>query len=149
MSIPTASYVLESAVIPAPLAKVWHLIKLQSFSSFYSALKSSSLAKDTSEEADVYKWEFKDGTVLTIKQEAHSSIDHTISYSVISSAPALTYSSVLSTITLFPITAGESAGSTFVQFSGSFSSDADAGVIEDARFKRKELLADLAKAVVA
>jgi hypothetical protein len=31
---------------------------------------------------------------------------------------------------------------------GNFSSDADAGVIQDAKFKRREALADLAKASV-
>lgn len=34
-----------------------------------------------------------------------------------------------------------------MQWSAHFSSDADADVIEDARFKRKEALADLAEAV--
>jgi hypothetical protein len=34
-----------------------------------------------------------------------------------------------------------------VQWSANFSSDADADVIADARFKRKEALADLAQAV--
>lgn len=75
-------------------------------------------------------------------------IDHFITYSVIASTPALTYTSVLSTIRCFPITSGGSEGSTFVQWSANFSSDADAGVIEDARFKRKEALADLAGVVV-
>lgn len=35
-----------------------------------------------------------------------------------------------------------------MQWTANFSSDADAGVIEDARFKRKEALADLADVVV-
>ena len=35
-----------------------------------------------------------------------------------------------------------------MQWSAHFSSDADAGVIEDARFKRKEALADLVGKVV-
>ena len=84
----------------------------------------------------------------------------------------MTYSSVLSTVRCFAVTSGEREGETFVQWSAHFSSDADAGmwggilfrrcnlgegrkadlmcmigVIEDARFKRKEALADLAKAV--
>ncbi|KAK4704394.1 hypothetical protein P7C70_g1810, partial [Phenoliferia sp. Uapishka_3] len=101
-------------------------------------------AKDISDETDVFTWEFKDGQVLTVKQEEHSSLEHSITYSVISAAPALTYTSVVSTIRLYPVTSGANAGSTFVTWSGSFSSDADAGVIEDARFKRAEALADLA-----
>ena len=77
----------------------------------------------------------------------YQSIDHYITYSVITAQPQLTYSSVVSTIRLFPITSGANEGHTFVQWSGNFSSDADAGVIEDAKFKRREALADLAKAV--
>lgn len=54
-------------------------------------------------------------------------IDHFITYSVISSSPALTYSSVISTIRCYAVTTGEKEGSTFVQWSAHFSSDADAG----------------------
>lgn len=39
----------------------------------------------------------------------------------------LPYTSVLSVIRLFPITSGSSAGRTFVQWSGHYSSDASAG----------------------
>ncbi len=58
----------------------------------------------------------------------HKTIDHYITYSVISSAPALTYSSVISTIRCFPVTSGKEEGATFVQWSAHFSSDADAGM---------------------
>jgi hypothetical protein len=74
------------------------------------------------------------------------------------------------------VTSGELEGSTFVEWTGNFSSDADAGmshacncngwlslpvygqpladecagtgVIQDAKFKRREALADLAKAAM-
>lgn len=72
-TIPTSTSILESVVIKAPLAKVWHLIKLQDFSKFWSALdKSEVVSSGTSSEADVFKWSFKDGTVYEVKQEAHS-----------------------------------------------------------------------------
>lgn len=77
----------------------------------------------------------------------YQTIDHYITYSVIASTPALSYSSVISTIRLYPVTSGPHESSTFIQWSAHFSSDADAGVIEDARFKRKEALTDLANAV--
>jgi hypothetical protein len=54
-------------------------------------------------------------------------INHYITYSVITSQPELTYSSVLSTIRLYAVTSGELEGSTFVEWSGHFSNDADAG----------------------
>ncbi|KAI2628158.1 hypothetical protein GGS21DRAFT_244798 [Xylaria nigripes] len=144
MSIPTSTSVVESAVIKAPLSHVWHYIKLQDFSNFWSVLKSSNFVK-ANEETDVVHWVFKDGTELDVKQEEHSTIKHYITYSVITAKPNLDYSSVLSTIRCYAITSGALEGSTFVEWSGHFSSDADAGVIEDAKFKRREALADLAK----
>ena len=72
MSIPTSTSVVESAVIKAPLSHVWHLIKLQDFSKFWSAIITSEFVKNTSDETDVVKWTFKDGTVLEVKQEEHS-----------------------------------------------------------------------------
>ncbi|KAM0691447.1 hypothetical protein Q7P36_010218 [Cladosporium allicinum] len=145
-AIPTSTSVTESAVIKAPLSHVWHLIKIQDFSKFWSALSGSEYVKGASEETDVVKWTFKDGTVIEVKQEEHSSINHYITYSVITAQPALTYTSVLSTIRCYSITSGDLEGSTFVEYTGNFSSDADAGVIQDAKFKRREALADLAKA---
>ncbi|KAF2641970.1 Bet v1-like protein [Massarina eburnea CBS 473.64] len=149
MSIPTSTSVSESAVIAAPFSDVWHLIKLQDFSKFWSNLDKSERAKEASGETDIVQWTFKDGTVLDVKQEEHSSIDHFITYSVISSQPALSYTSVVSTIRVYPVTSGEHEGQTFITWSGNFSSDADAGVIADAKFKRREALSDLAKAASA
>ncbi|KAI0178635.1 hypothetical protein GGR52DRAFT_264663 [Hypoxylon sp. FL1284] len=146
MSIPTSTSVVESAVIKAPLSHVWHHIKLQDFSKFWSTLKSSQFVKGTSDETDVVQWLFKDGTQLEVKQEEHSTINHYITYSVITAKPELSYSSVLSTIRCYAITSGELEGSTFVEWTGNFSSDADAGVIQDAKFKRRDALADLATA---
>jgi hypothetical protein len=70
--IPTSTSVSESAVIEASFSDVWHLIKLQDFSKFWSALDKSDWVKGTSDEADVVKWTFKDGTVVEVKQEEHS-----------------------------------------------------------------------------
>lgn len=100
----------------------------QDFSKWYSALKSSEFVKGASEETDIVKWTFKDGTVLEVKQEEHSTINHSITYSVITSQPELSYTSVLSTIRCFAVTSGEFEGSTFVEWTGNFSSDADAGM---------------------
>lgn len=147
MSIPTATSVTESAVIKAPLSHVWHHIKLKNFADFWTALKSSE-ATQAQEETDVVKWTFKDGTELEVKQEEHSTLNHYITYSVITAKPELSYTSVVSTIRCFAVTSGEHENSTFVEWTGNFSSDADAGVIQDAKFKRRDALADLAKAAM-
>lgn len=70
--IPTSTSVSESAVIEASFSDVWHLIKLQDFSKFWSNLDKSEWVKGASEETDIVKWSFKDGTVLEVKQEEHS-----------------------------------------------------------------------------
>ncbi|KAK8043830.1 hypothetical protein PG994_012668 [Apiospora phragmitis] len=146
-AIPTATSVVESAVIKAPLSHVWHHIKLQNLSSFWSALKKSEVVK-SQEETDLVKWTFNDGTELEVKQEEHSTINHYITYGVITSKPELSYTSVVSTIRCYAVTSGELENSTFVEWTGNFSSDADAGVIQDAKFKRRDALADLAKAAM-
>ena len=63
-------------LVNAPLSHVWHFIKLQDFSKFWSALKSSEHVKGASEETDIVKWTFKDGHVLEVKQEEHSVCFH-------------------------------------------------------------------------
>lgn len=55
------------------------------------------------------------------------SLNHYITYSIITSQPALSFTSSVSTIRCFEVTSGPHAGGTFVQWSGNFSSDADAG----------------------
>lgn len=142
---------LESVVIKAPLSHVWHFIKLKDFSKFWSALEKSEVVTGASDETDVVKWTFKDGTVYEVKQEEHSvgchsemletfpctdkprqSINHMITYSVITSSPEVTYSSVLSTIRCHAVTAGPFANSTYVEWSANFSSDANAGTSHNA-----------------
>jgi hypothetical protein len=70
--IPTSTSVTESAVIEARFGDVWHLIKLENFSDFWSALTKSEFVKGTSPDTDIVKWTFKDGVVLEVKLEEHS-----------------------------------------------------------------------------
>lgn len=70
--VPTSTHVVESSLIPAHLSQVWHLIKLPHFHHFWTALKHAEEVKDSSPEAEVVKWVFKDGTEQTVKQEEHS-----------------------------------------------------------------------------
>ncbi len=127
IAIATTNEVMESAVIQAPLSHVWHLLKLPHFHQFLSAIKSSEVIKGTAAETDLVKWTFKDGSVVEVKQDEHSNLDHFITYSVIKSDPDLTYSGVVSTIRCWPITSGDLENSTFVRWTSKFASDADVG----------------------
>lgn len=66
-------------------------------------------------------------SVFRLTEVNLQTINHFITYSVIASAPPLSYTSVLSTIRCFEVTSGPHAGATFVQWSGQFSGDADTG----------------------
>lgn len=70
--IPTAGRVVESAVISAQLSKVWHLIKLQDFATFWTKLSKSEIVKGVSPDTDVVKWTFQDGSEFEVKLEEHS-----------------------------------------------------------------------------
>jgi hypothetical protein len=178
--IPTSTSVSESAVIEAPFSDVWHLIKLQDFSKFWSALDKSEFVKGTSDEADVVKWAFKDGTVVEVKQEEHSVHStalhlYTRAYQTLrasttsshtaSSPPSLSCrtrpSFRPSAHTPLPQArtkarpsspglATSRAMPTLVCCTTIFDVMTidwhPAGVIQDAKFKRREALADLAKA---
>jgi hypothetical protein len=54
-------------------------------------------------------------------------IDHYITYSIISAEPATSYTSVVSTIRVYPVTSGQHEGHTYITWTGNFSSDAGAG----------------------
>lgn len=74
------------------------------------------------------KTSMKQGVQL-ICAPPRQTLNHYITYSIISSEPALTFTSAVSTIRCFEVTSGPHAGGTFVQWSGNFSSDADAGTL--------------------
>lgn len=71
-AIPTSTAVTESAVIKAPLGQVWHHIKLESFGNWWSAIEKSDFVKGASPDTDIVRWQFKDKTVIEVKQEEHS-----------------------------------------------------------------------------
>ncbi|KAL4793063.1 hypothetical protein BDV19DRAFT_391504 [Aspergillus venezuelensis] len=143
----TSTLVVESAVINAPLDKIWSLIKLTNFTKFYTSLTQSEIIPAEDEGKDVVKWTFADGTVLLVREEEFSTVKHLISFHILKCEPwGLPYTSVLSTIRLYPITSRDAAGGTFVEWSGDYSADASAEVVQDGHIKRREALADLAKA---
>ncbi|KAK0636598.1 hypothetical protein B0T17DRAFT_481064 [Bombardia bombarda] len=147
-TIATTNEVIESAVIRAPLSNVWHFLKIGEFDKFWPALKSCEPVKGYIDEANVTQWTYQDDTIVNVKLDEHSSIDHFITYSIITAEPSLGYSSVTNTIRCWPVTHGELENSTFVRWSSKFSSDAGIEVIEDAKYKRREALSYLSVAAM-
>lgn len=69
------------------------------------------------------------GQELTPQQ----TINHYITYSIITAQPELSFTSVVSTIRCYSVTSGELEGSTFVEWTGNWSSDAGAGELSFTR----------------
>ncbi|KAK1834202.1 hypothetical protein QBC39DRAFT_253247 [Podospora conica] len=147
-AVATTNEVVESAVIRAPISHVWHFLKLAEFDKFWSAIKKSEHVKGVSDETDVVRWTFTDGNFVDVKLDEHSTLDHYITYSVINAEPELSYSSVVNTVRCWAVTSGEFQDSTFVRWTSKFTSDADIGVIEDAKYKRRDALKELAAAAL-
>ncbi|EHK22079.1 uncharacterized protein TRIVIDRAFT_78735 [Trichoderma virens Gv29-8] len=147
----TSTSVTESAVINAPLDTIWPLLRLKEFGTFFQGIIDTDIlppAAGGNDDRDIIRWTFDEGYTLDVQEEEYSNIKHYMSFNILKCEPwGLPYTSVLSVIRLFPITSGSSAGQTFVQWSGHYSSDASAEVVLDGHVKRREALANLAKAV--
>ena len=89
---------------------------------------------------------FSDGSQWRVQLVEHSEITHTVLFDVVDAKPALACMSQLHGITLQSVT---STDETLIEWTTDFSSDATAELLVDARFKRKEALADLTAAVMA
>ncbi|KAK0609221.1 hypothetical protein B0T17DRAFT_621723 [Bombardia bombarda] len=53
--------------------------------------------------APLSNWTYQDDTIVNVKLDEHSSIDHFITYSIITAEPSLGYSSVTNTIRCWPL----------------------------------------------
>ncbi|SPJ85367.1 uncharacterized protein FTOL_11148 [Fusarium torulosum] len=147
----TSTSVTESAVIQAPIYAVWRLVKLKKFIDFFEGIiKSETIhaQDDDNDDREIIRWTFEDGTVLDVVEEEYSTVKYYMSFNILKCEPwGLPYASVLSTIQLYPITSRSAQGATFVQWSGHYSADATAEVVQDGHVKRREALDYLARAV--
>nr|AVY05510.1 Bet v1-like protein [Nodulisporium sp.] len=137
----------ESAVINIPLDSLWPRLKLRDISKFYTAIKRSEVVESGPEQRDRVKWYFEDGTVLEQVVVECSDDEHCSSFVIVNVEPwGLPYAGAGSTIRAYPVTSGSAEGSTLVQWSAHYPDGVGDEVIADARQKRREGLADLAKA---
>ena len=137
--------VVESSVIPAPLETVWNTVRPCDLK-FWSLVKSTTIenGKSAAEVGSLRVVTFKDGTVQKLKLLELSDLDFTATYDVIESNPPVSVLSTIHTIKLKRVT---SDNSTFVEWSGDYSSDCTQAVIQDSAYKKKDGLKDLATAV--
>jgi len=137
-----ATRVYESVVINAPLDRVWSQIRLLDFHFL------STVASCTFEDKAVYntvggfrKITYKDKTEQRLHLLEYSESHNYLTYEVVSSTPAVTYSSAINTIQARRVTEDNA---TFVEFITDFSRDASSDVIADSRYKKHDYFKGLA-----
>ncbi|KAJ3021806.1 hypothetical protein HKX48_007688 [Thoreauomyces humboldtii] len=144
----SATSVLESRVFSVPVSTVWQHIRTAEFKFWTSAVATVSIEGGAAGEVGSQrKLTFKDGAVQRYQVVALSDVGHSITYELIESNPSVLTAAAIHTIKLIKVTHDNS---TLLVWESDFSSSSDAAaVVEDSRLKKKEALADLAKALGA
>jgi hypothetical protein len=135
-------------VIYSPIQNVWSILSTLNFS-WWSLVSSATLVHGSSlKELDAtIRIDFKDSTVWTVAVRELSSINHSITFEVIESEPATSFSSAVHTISLKRISTG--TGSTYIEWITDFSNDVTSDIVVDSSFKRQEAFSDLASVSTA
>ncbi|KAJ1859350.1 hypothetical protein LPJ73_001798 [Coemansia sp. RSA 2703] len=138
-----STYNIESRVINASLTKVWSALKTQDFA-FWSLVKSVEAPSSSQEVGGTRTVTFNDGTVQVYRLTEFSETNNSFSYEIVDSTPAIDVLSATHRIRVFPVTADNT---TFVQWTSDFAAEGALEAVQDAKYKKAEALADLAKAV--
>lgn len=133
-------------MINSPLQSVWRVLAELNFS-WWSLVDSTCLVDgSSSRELDsTTRVIFKDGTSWVIAIRELSSINHYITFEVVSSDSPCSFSAAIHTISLKRVSS--LLESTFIEWVSDFSSDATSETVIDSSYKRREAFQDLAKSV--
>ncbi|GAB5353861.1 hypothetical protein AAMO2058_000070400 [Amorphochlora amoebiformis] len=141
--IPMSLHVEQSAVIEYPLEKVWELVRPCDFKFIPTVVGVEDLDKKESADGRVgamRKILYKCGTEQTIKVMELSDLQHSVTYDIIFSKPAVKFTSAIYTIKLQRVS---ETNSTFMSWSTDFSNDAEEAVVMDSKFKKLEAFKSL------
>ncbi|KAJ2818880.1 hypothetical protein FBU31_005723, partial [Coemansia sp. 'formosensis'] len=87
---------------------------------------------------------FNDGTVQTYRLIEYSLVKNALTYEIIDSKPAVAFLSAQHTIQVTRVTANNTS---FVQWISDYSADGSEAAVLDAKYKKLEALAELAKSL--
>merc|ERR1719431_1517148 len=92
---------------------------------------------------------YNDGTVQQVKILGISDLDFKVSWTLVTSEPAVSYSSAVHQIQCYRITTQlcEKGPMTYFTWQTDFSNDASANVVADSNLKKKDAFAQMAKAL--
>jgi Ca2+-binding EF-hand superfamily protein len=134
----------ESGVIHQSIDRVWEVLRPLDLS-FLNAVARTELeaGASSSKVGGVRRVTYRDGTIQRVKLVELSDAEHSLTYDVIESTPPVSYLSAIHTVKLRRIT---SVNHTLVECTSDYSKDATTTVILDSKFKKLDLIKQLAKA---
>merc|ERR1711997_1420257 len=136
---PSAARVWESAVLNVDIDVVWKSVRAVTFE-WASDVKKTEINGDASAVGGTRTINYADGTKQTVQIMEISDLNRSIAYTVISSEPAVTYTSATHQIQVREVTnpVKDVKAQTFVEWTSDFSNDAKINIIEDSRYKKRE-----------
>merc|ERR1712187_348812 len=126
----------SSAVIEAPVAKVFEAIKPMTFK------WKKPVSQTNTDDDGVISIVYTDHTIQKVRQIEFSFPDRKVAWEVMESEPAAPTFSAVHTITCTHVT---TSSATFVTGETDFSSDCTTGVLEDSKWKKADAFKDLAE----
>ncbi len=144
MNYVTSCHQVESCVLEHPVGKVWDALKSFSVHKFLpSSVKHSKFTSGSSNEiGSTFEIEYKDGSVWTFRIVEISELRRTLRYELIGTVPEITFSSLVVTIKLSPVT---ETNATFLCWESDYSNDVNAHIVQDGKYKKLEYFKDLKK----
>jgi len=129
---------VESCTINAHIESVYGLIRPFTFK--YAVEIVSVVMEHKKGVGSIRKLTYRDGTVQTIQILGISDLDFEVSWILVTSNPAVTYSSVVHQIRLHRITTQlkDQKDTTYMTWQSDFSNDATANVIADSNLKKRD-----------
>jgi len=140
---PTSCVVRESGLISASVDEVWNAVKRLDFSWREDIVEcTASKIKNETINYSRRTAKFTDGTIQMMCITGLDSYDYKLSWEIIASEPAVSYSSAHFSLSLESVTC---SNQTVIFFSTRYSNDANSAVTADQKYKLRDAIKNLQK----
>ena len=138
----------ESTVLPASIATVWDKFRWWKLEEIAPGIVTGTEWTDgeAGRVDSTVKITYADGSCWYLRVTELSERNHTLAYELIQAEPATSVSSIVGEFRFQAVTDSDQ---TFFQWSTEYSNDVDADFIGDARWKKRDLFAEIKRAMAA
>ena len=138
----------ESSVLPAKLSTVWEKFRWWKLEEIAPGIVSSTEWTDgeAGRVDSTVKITYTNGAVWFLRVTELSERNHTLCYELIAAEPAISVSSVVGEMSFSAVTDSDE---TFFRWNTEYSNDVDADFIGDARWKKRDLFAEIKRHLTA